>query len=106
MTRKSKAQVYGRIQLYDGDAPKGLPITVVGREWWALEQLIKAGDKGCTPIDNPAPRWAHYVWLMRGNGIDVETIHETHGGPFPGSHARYVLRTKLSIVEEVGSLAA
>ncbi|OYD03709.1 hypothetical protein [Rhizobium sp. N4311] len=106
MTRKSKAQVAGRIQLYEGDTPKGLPITVVGREWWALQQLIEAGDKGCTPIDNPAPRWAHYVWLMRGNGIDVETIHENHGGQFPGSHARYVLRAKLSIVEEVGSLAA
>ncbi|WP_223216493.1 winged helix domain-containing protein [Rhizobium mesosinicum] len=106
MTRKTKAQVFGRIQLYDGDAPKGPPITIVGREWWALQQLIEAGDRGCTPIDNPAPRWAHYVWLLRGNGIDVETIHESHGGQFPGTHARYTLKSRLSIVGDVEGVAA
>ncbi|WP_445260956.1 winged helix domain-containing protein, partial [Psychromarinibacter sediminicola] len=30
-------------------------ITVGGRELWALTQLANAGQKGCTPIDNPAP---------------------------------------------------
>src|SRR5665811_1625975 len=32
-----------------------------GRDAWALDQLIRAGKRGCTPIDNPAPRWSHYV---------------------------------------------
>jgi hypothetical protein len=40
--------------------------TVSGRDRWALEELIKAGPKGCTPITNPAPRWAAYVFNLRG----------------------------------------
>ena len=70
--------------------------TCGGRERWALESLIGAGPKGCTPIDNPAPRWSHYVWLLREAGIEIETIHEPHAGNFPGSHARYVLRSKVA----------
>jgi hypothetical protein len=32
-------------------------VTVVGRDLWALTELIEAGERGCTPIDQPAPRW-------------------------------------------------
>jgi hypothetical protein len=35
-----------------------------GRAAWALDQLIRTGERGCTPIDNAAPRWSHYVWLI------------------------------------------
>lgn len=70
-----------------------------GRVAWALRALIVAGERGCTPIDQPGPRWAHYVFCLRRDGIDVETIHERHGGPFPGTHARYILRTPLTVVE-------
>ena len=29
---------------------------------------------------------------------DIETIHEAHHGPFPGNHARYVLRSTVEII--------
>lgn len=71
-------------------------IIVKGRDRWALEALITAGPKGCTPIDNPAPRWAAYVHNLRGLGVAIETITEKHRGPFAGTHARYVLACNVS----------
>jgi hypothetical protein len=70
-----------------------------GRAAWALQQLIAAGEKGCTPIDQPAPRWSHYTWLLRGDGIVIDTIHESHGGAYAGHHARYVLRSVIDVIE-------
>ena len=64
-----------------------------GRRAWALDKLSDAGEAGCTPIDTPGPRWSGYVHRLRGGGIDIETIPEPHNGPFPGTHARYVLRS-------------
>lgn len=74
-------------------------ILVSGRERWALEALIAAKDRGCTPIDTPGPRWSSYIHDLRGMGVDIETVHEAHGEPFPGTHARYFLRAH---VERVG----
>ena len=68
-------------------------IIIKGRNRWALENLMWAGSKGCTPIHNPAPRWSAYVFSLRESGVEIETLHEPHGGPFPGNHARYVLRS-------------
>jgi hypothetical protein len=73
--------------------------TVSGRDRWALEELIKAGPKGCTPITNPAPRWAAYVFNLRGLGIPIETHTETHEGPFSGTHARYELLAAVTCIE-------
>ena len=78
-------------------------VPVLGREAWALLELIEAGRRGCTPIDNPAPRWSHYIWCLRGHGFNVETVDESHSGPFAGSHARYVLHDRVSA--EGGNLA-
>ena len=75
-------------------------IRLVGREVWCLERLVTAGRQGCTPIDTPAPRWSHYVWLLRGHGLDIETITEDHGGAYWGTHARYVLHTPVVIEED------
>lgn len=72
-----------------------------GREAWALGNLIAAGAAGCTPIDTPGPRWSDYIFKLRRRGIDVATVTEAHGGEFAGTHARYVLRTK---VERVSNL--
>lgn len=72
-----------------------LKIWVSGRNRYALESLIMAGESGCTPLDNPAPRWSAYVLNLRNEGLDIETIHEPHGGPFSGTHGRYVLRSKV-----------
>lgn len=65
---------------------------IKGRELWALERLIHAGSRGCTPITEPAPRWSAYVHKLRRRGIPIETRHEAHGGPYPGNHARYILK--------------
>lgn len=67
-----------------------------GRTRWALEELIAAGPKGCTPINNPAPRWSAYIHKLRAEGVRVETITEAHHGPFAGHHARYVLRDSVT----------
>lgn len=66
-----------------------------GREEWALSHLLAAGAAGCTPIDTPGPRWSDYVFKLRRRGIDVATVTENHGGPYAGTHARYVLRSKV-----------
>lgn len=90
--RKAKRHNAGtryRVVPAEGDAFR---IVVTGRTRWALEELRKAGAKGCTPIDNPAPRWSAYVFNLRDLGVEIETIHEPHKGDFPGHHGRYVLR--------------
>jgi hypothetical protein len=82
-----------------------LPITFMGRDAWALDNLMRAGERGCTPIDTPGPRWSHYVFKLRRAGVNVETIDEGHGGAFAGSHARYVLRSRVRIVQHYGAAA-
>ncbi len=67
-------------------------VVVAGRDRWALECLVAAGSQGCTPIDTPGPRWSGYVHNLRALGVPIETVTEAHGGPFSGSHARYVLK--------------
>jgi hypothetical protein len=76
---------------------------LLGREAWAAAELIRQGAAGCTPIDNPAPRWSHYIYLLRRRGFDIETVHEAHGGAYSGHHARYVLRCALQVVSVVRS---
>lgn len=77
----------------------GTEFTTKGRDAWALCELVKAGPRGCTPIDHPGPRWASYVHkLRRKHGLDIATIDEAHDGPYPGRHARYVLRDAVQIV--------
>ena len=78
----------------------GSTVTVTGRVAWALRELVRAGDAGCTPITRPAPRWSDYVFRLRhGHGIGVVTNMEEHGGAFPGHHARYVLAAPVTIRE-------
>ncbi|MCG8561118.1 MAG: hypothetical protein MI824_15075 [Hyphomicrobiales bacterium] len=71
-----------------------------GRTIWALDEMLKAGSRGCTPIDNPAPRWSSYVHKLRARyGIHIETVLEAHGGRFKGTHARYILRDQVTVLE-------
>lgn len=81
------------VHVLDGDT-----LSFEGRVAWALDQLIKAGKSGCTPITHPGPRWSAYVLKLRRAGLIVETIYERHGGPFSGNHARYVLRTPVTVI--------
>jgi len=76
-------------------------ITVNGRDRWALQCLMEAGPKGCTQIDTPGPRWSAYKLRLKTLGLDIEKITEPHDGPFPGHHARYVLKSRVVIVERV-----
>lgn len=85
--------------------PDGGVHEVIGRDAWALKNLMEAGKRGCTPIDHPGPRWSHYVFKLRGMGFIIETVHEDHGGPFAGTHARYVLRSQVTILREMGRAA-
>ncbi|MGA1803351.1 winged helix domain-containing protein [Rhizobium sp. HT1-10] len=80
--------------------PDGATVKVIGRDAWALRNLVNAGSQGCTPIDHPGPRWSQYVFKLRGFGFAIETIDEKHGGQFAGSHARYVLRSQVEIIED------
>lgn len=95
----AKLHVLARIE------PDGAVHDVVGRDAWALKNLMDAGKRGCTPIDHPGPRWSHYVFKLRRAGFIIETIHEDHSGPFAGTHARYVLHSDVTILEEKGRAA-
>jgi hypothetical protein len=75
-------------------------ITPAGRDAWALGELITADAAGCTPIDNPGPRWSGYIHKLRTvYGLNVETITEMHGGEYAGKHARYVLRSRVAFAD-------
>lgn len=70
-------------------------LTLAGRNRWAMEQLIRAGRMGCTPISNPATRLSAYIHNLRKFGVKIETLTEHHEGPYAGTHARYVLRARV-----------
>jgi hypothetical protein len=85
--------------VHDGDGSVR-QIEPVGRDAWALSELILAGGAGCTPIDQPGPRWSHYVWKLRTvHGLDVATLTEQHGGEYAGHHAHYVLRQRVEFAD-------
>jgi hypothetical protein len=90
--------------LYEVTPSTGDPfnVTVSGRDKWALDRLREAGRKGCTPMTEPAPRWSAYIHNLRKLGVEIETITEPHEGDFPGHHARYVLRSAVSVIVERG----
>jgi hypothetical protein len=81
--------------------PDGVVLQFSGRAAWALDCLVKAGDAGCTPICRPGPRWAAYVFKLKRAGLVIDTVNERHAAPYPGNHARYVLRTRVEIIETV-----
>ena len=74
-------------------------IFVKGRDEWALLELMSMGELGTTPLANPAPRWSSYVFNLRRMGVNIETIHESHRGSFPGHHGRYILRSWVQLEE-------
>jgi len=78
--------------------PNGSARTFKGRFGWALAQLIRTGKRGVTPIDHPAPRWSHYIYRLRREGIPIKTVPEKHGGVFPGRHGRYAVSDLVTVV--------
>jgi len=75
-------------------------VSTKGRESWMLAQLIVTGPKGFTTLERPAPRISHYAFLLRKHGLPVETLNESHGGPYSGHHGRYVLNLPVQIVAQ------
>ncbi|WP_322868292.1 hypothetical protein U7859_02245 [Bradyrhizobium ottawaense] len=86
-----------KVQIDAGNA-----VVVVGRAAWALLELLAAGHAGCTYVDTPAPRWSSYIHKLRKLGAIIDTLREGHGGPFAGFHARYVLRSSVTVLEIIG----
>jgi len=78
--------------------PSGTEKTFEGREAWALRHLINAGPVGITTLDQPAPRWSHYIYKLRQAGLVITTQHEPHGGTYSGHHGRYRLEVAVSIL--------
>jgi hypothetical protein len=98
----AKATRGKRLAFHVYDCPDGAARTITpgGRDAWALGELIAAAGDGCTPIDNPGPRWSGYVFkLKRIYGLDIESITEMHGGDYAGKHARYVLRSHVRFAD-------
>lgn len=83
------------IRLLDGSRQ-----TFQGREAWTLRHLLNAGSSGITTLEQPAPRWSHYVFKLRKAGLVISTDREMHGGAYPGSHGRYRLETPVTVVPE------
>ncbi len=87
--------------------PDGQPFKIIGRDAWALRNLVTADAAGCTPIDHPGPRWSAYVHKLRTKfGLVIETIEEKHAGQFSGTHARYVIHSEVAILDESDKRAA
>ncbi len=84
----------------------GITLTVEGQDAWTLHHLIEAGERGVTPVDQPAQRWSHYMFRLRALGIDIKKLREPNSGPYAGQHGRYVLREALEVVALQRSSAA
>lgn len=80
------------------DGPTG-PINIMGQDARTLEALVHRGASGVTALEvsSWAFRLGAYVHDLRhGHGLAIETIREDHEG---GWHARYVLRSPVTILE-------
>lgn len=66
----------------------------------AVKALIRTGSRGITALELSntwALRLADYVFNLRHqHGLDIITMREEHRN---GWHARYVLKTKVTIIE-------
>ena len=85
--------------------PDGPPQKITGRNAWTLRHLMQAGPRGCETLHLPALRWSQYIHLLRkDHGFNIETQDAKHGGDFPGTHARYVLHSKVRMIEDCEAL--
>jgi hypothetical protein len=62
--------------------PRGVVKCFAGRFAWTLLRLIEVGERGVTAFERPAPRWSHFVYILRREGVAIETIDELHAGPY------------------------
>lgn len=115
----ARATLPGPIPAWDGPPPDKVvmirariggddgPVkTFKGRFAFALAHLIQAGRQGLTVIERPAPRWSHYVMMLKRDGVGIVTETERHGGDFAGKHGRYRLTIPVHVLETKASEAA
>lgn len=82
-----------------GDLAGPVVTITAPRRIWALGELMRAGPRGCTSLQSPAPRWSAYIFALRHeHGIDIAALEESHAGQFSGSHARYILRSTIEVL--------
>jgi hypothetical protein len=75
------------------------PLALPKRAAWFLDELVKAGAAGVTTIDYPGVRVGDCILKLRRAGVDVQTVYEPHDGEFAGRHGRYVLRSRVELVD-------
>jgi hypothetical protein len=78
--------------------PDGSQQSFTGHQAWMLRRLIVAGSAGLTLLDHPAPRGAHYIYMLRKAGLTITTTREAHSGLLAGMHGRYRLETPVMVV--------
>lgn len=81
--------------------PSGQPFTVSGQIAKVLLALLKAGEAGITPLARET--WSlrlsdHVRTLKNRHGLVIVTLWAKHD---EGRHARYVLRSTLTIIEVI-----
>jgi len=77
MSRHASFRVWVRVE------PDGPTLTLIGRDAWALQKLIEAGDAGVTPLDTPGPRWSGYVHKLRRAGLVLRQSMKAMAVRFP-----------------------
>lgn len=107
-TKSGRGKFQLTVLVHPDDPLHERQFVVQGRPGWALNELVKASERGCSAADFPAGiRLAHFVYKLRHeHELLIETEHEAHGGPFPGSHAVYRLRTPVRILVDARRAAA
>jgi hypothetical protein len=97
--RPKRGRVRRTFRVFDGDQLR--LVTVIGRDAWMLGKLVEADSKGCTTLEQPAPRTSHYIWKLRHTyGIAIASIEEEHGGTYAGRHVRYILQQRVEFADE------
>lgn len=96
----SRPRRFLEVRVRDGSGPWRTERITEKRLIWALQELISVGAQGLTTLERPALRWSSYVHKLRKlHGLNIETQTERHGPPFEGSHGRYVLRSRVVVIE-------
>ncbi len=54
------------------------PANAGRRSRYSLRHLVNAGPAGITTLEQPAPRWSHYVFKLRKAGLVISTDRESH----------------------------
>ena len=88
-----------RIVARIGDSPDAPVREFSGRCAWMLNELVKAGARGVTTLEMPAPRVSHYIFRLRRDGVAIETRRENHSGAYSGNHGRFILAVPVAVLE-------